>query len=259
MKKYFKVILSFMAFAFFSFIFAISPSLTTYAAMNNAKAEYNVALNAIAMPKNTVNVKDGEKLEIPLLKKNWNGENPTNYTIRVVDPSGQNHDYEVTGASGASNLDGYFALTGNKLVVNSLNNGRYDIMYIVTEGTGATAKKFYSKTYSVEVKNVSYALDFSYQDGEKAGLNMLLPANMKVGDARVELPVGHVDKIVNDETESTGETAKIVVMKNGLEIDPGTEYVVDGGKHYLNPVTEGVYTIEYTYNKGYYPCCKYTR
>ena len=256
MKKYFKVILSFMAFAFFSFIFAISPSLTTYAAMNNAKAGYNVALNAIKMPKNTINVKDGEKLEVPLLSNNWNGENPTNYTIRVVDPSGQNHDYVVSGAQGASNLDGYFTLNGDKLVVNSLNNGRYDIMYIITEGEGATAKKFYSKTYSVEVKNVSYALNFSYQDGDKAGLNMLLPANMKVGDTRVELPVGHVDKIVNDDTFATGETAKIVVMKNGLEIEQGTEYVSEGGKYYLDPVSEGVYTIEYTYNKGSNPPTK---
>lgn len=261
-KNYFKVILSFMAFALFSFIFAISPTMTAYADMQTAKTAYNLAINSVKMPKKTVNVAEGDKLEIPLLKSNWNGENPTNYTIRVIDPAGQKHDFEYSAISTVADeedaqetTNDYFTLKDDKLVVNSLNNGTYDIVYIVTEGS----KTYYSNTYSVVVKNVSYTLDFTVQDGENKGLEVLLPANVKTSTTPIELPVGYVDKLVDDETTSTGETASIVVMKNGTVQEPGatgSAYTVSAGKHYLTPSEEGTYTIEYTYNKGSNPPTK---
>lgn len=247
-KNYFKVILSFMAFALFSFIFAISPTVTAYADMQNAKTAYNEALNSVRMPKKTVNVADSENLEIPLLPSE---NNPDKYTIRVIDPAGQKHDYLV----GGTNTDPYFSLESNKVKVNSLNNGTYDIVYIIEADTGKT---YYSNTYSVVVKNVSYSLDFAVQSGNDKGLEILVPANAKSG-TQIELPVGYVNKITDDKTEATGETATITVMKNGVEEQvagaTGSAYTISEGKHYLTP-TEGTYTIEYTYNKGSNPPSK---
>ena len=73
MKKYFKVVLCFLAFAVCSFLLAFSPTITAVTAMNYAVANYNVVINSIKMPTNVVDVSSNNKFLIPLLNTALNG------------------------------------------------------------------------------------------------------------------------------------------------------------------------------------------
>ena len=53
LKKYFKVILCFMAFAVASFLFAFAPTISSYAALQKAESNYNMAIKAVKMPRST--------------------------------------------------------------------------------------------------------------------------------------------------------------------------------------------------------------
>ena len=94
-KRYFKLIISFIAFAVISFIFAVSPVFTSYAAtsydaINYAVTNYNLAMNSIKMPKGTIDMSvEGKEFVIPLLSSSFGEtEGLDSYTIRVVDPAG---------------------------------------------------------------------------------------------------------------------------------------------------------------------------
>lgn len=262
-KKYFKLIMSFIAFAVISFIFAVSPVFTTYAAMNYestmnyAVATYNLFMNSIQVPKGTIDLSvEGEEFRIPLLNSSFGANSGIHdYTIRVIDPAGQNHDYAVQEGLTSSEEEGSFFDDSNLsegLKVNVQNSGTYSVVYIVTIGE----KTYYSNTYSVEVKNVSYELDFTIREGENAGMNMLLPSNMAPTSEEIELPVANV-KIAGEDGDyvELSEMIKPVVYYNGAiqdENEPGSavRFDQDTQKYYLIPGAEGRYTIEYTYNNG---------
>ena len=130
-KKYLKVILCFMAFAVCSFLLAFAPTLTAQAALEYAQAQYNIAINSIKMPTKLVDVEDGDTLNVPLLNEVFEDTaNFTNnyYIIRVIDPAGTNHDYQVGGT--ANNDEDYFELAqdGKSVKVLPLTNGEYKIV-----------------------------------------------------------------------------------------------------------------------------------
>lgn len=239
LNKYFKAVLSFIAFAVFSFIFAINPSLSTYASLQYVSSDYDAVINAIKMPKKTIDAKQ-ESFDIPLLTGTVLA---SNYTIRVIDPAGISHDY--VPESGSNN---YFKEGTDVVSVKSLMEGYYNIIYIATDGD----RTFYSNTYKVYVDNVSYELDFTITTGDNKGLKTLLPAKVKTNSNAILLPKGYV-KVVG--SEETGELVYPVVKKNGAKIevkesaDQG-DYYKDGENRYLKPSTQGAYTIEYSSNKG---------
>ena len=262
-KKYFKLIMSFIAFAVMSFIFAVSPVFTTYAAMNYestmnyAVATYNLFMNSIQVPKGTIDLSvEGEEFRIPLLNSSFGASSGIHdYKIRVIDPAGQNHDYTVKENLTSSEEEGSFFDDSNLaegLKVNVQNSGKYSVVYIVTIGE----KTYFSNTYSVQVKNVSYELDFTIREGENAGMNMLLPSNLAPTTEEIELPVANV-KIASEEDEyvELSEMIKPVVYYNGAiqdenEPDSAIRFDQETQKYYLIPGGEGRYTIEYTYNNG---------
>ena len=107
LSKYLKVALCFMAFALCSFMFAFAPTSTAIEAAKMAIDSYNVAINALKMPTEEVNYEEGDIFSVPLLTSSvaMGTTAPANYTIRVVDPAGHHHNYEV---GGASNTDSFF-------------------------------------------------------------------------------------------------------------------------------------------------------
>ena len=264
-KRYFKLIISFIAFAVISFIFAVSPVFTSYAAtsydaIKYAVTNYKLAMNSIKMPKGTIDMSvEGKEFVIPLLSSSFGEtEGLDSYTIRVVDPAGQNHDY-VVQEDLATNPDADEFFDDSKLQdpekpglrVNVRNSGKYSIVYVVTIGD----KTYYSNTYSVTVKNVSYELDFSIREGENAGLNVLLPSNMAPSTEEIELPVANVKLAGEDEYVELSEMIKPVVYYNGAildenEVDGKLRFDEGAQRYYLTPSEEGRYTIEYTYNYG---------
>ena len=102
LKKYFKVILCFMAFAVASFLFAFAPTISSYAALQKAESNYNMAIKAVKMPRSTyVDSEGNQSLRVPLLKTGNSWQDTAKYTIRVVDVDGvTTHDYKVGAASG---------------------------------------------------------------------------------------------------------------------------------------------------------------
>ena len=253
LTKYFKVVLCFMAFALCSFMFAFTPTLTAVHAAEMAIAGYNVAINAIKMPTEEVNYENGDEFKVPFLSSSMGVNAPTNYTISVVDPAGYKHNY-VVGTSADSN---YFKKDGNNLIVNAKNDGEYKIIYIVEEG----GRKYYSNSYKVTVKNVSYELDFSTPvlnaDKEVVGYTKnLIKSNLAKSTAKYEIPVAYAkivgkDLSVNSTTgEVTNAKASIKVTKDGAPqtLDAADSiFTSQDGKFYITPSELGVYTVEYTF------------
>ncbi len=245
MNKYFKIILCFMAFAVLSFISAFSPVLTSFA-VDYTVESYNVAINSIKMPKNTVDASNDEEFKIPLLSSSMGVSAPTDYTIRVIDPAGQSHDYVVGGAENDATYFDDTQIESDYITIKALNNGKYDILYIVTQD----GRTYYSNTYSVTVTNISYELDFTDSDGVKK----LVPSALRTGGDRIEIPVANV-KVADSEDESVVATVIPVVTVNGAPYDANdSEYFVyEDGVYYINPTVSGTYTIEYSYKQGSNP------
>ncbi len=259
LKKYFKVILCFMAFAVASFLFAFAPSFGSYAALNTAKEGYNMAVKAVKMPRSVYVDDNGQKsLRIPLLTGTW--QDSAKYTVRVVDVTGNSieHDYVVGAAAGHETSEedaNYFnkiEVDGQEyLSITSLNEGTYKILYILEEN----GHKYYSPATTVTVDSVEYGYDYSIQtDGENKGLKHLIPETVKQSSqdsAKIELPVAHImDK--KSKTILEGVTANIKIFNDfGTILNASSELVeVVDGVTYFKPKTIGKYTIEYSYNFG---------
>lgn len=265
-KKYFKVVLCFMAFAVCSFLLAFAPTMSAYATLDYAISTYNVAINSIKMPTVvdvTSEVAEEREFKIPFLSSVFNAKNEaddsdktaTFYTIRVIDPAGSYHDFQVTGEN-ASDTDSYFTKGADFVKVNALVDGTYKVVYIVNtaDEEGNITSAYYSNFYSVEVKNVSYELDFSIQTGEKAGWTNLLPSKVKTdSSAKIYLPIP-VAKVVGSEDAGVAlDVAKgeIVVACNAKELTLGTgDFKKDEKGIYIVPSQSGKYTIQYTYKSG---------
>lgn len=245
MNKYFKIILCFMAFAVLSFISAFSPVLTSFA-VDYTVESYNVAINSIKMPKSTVDVSNDEEFRIPLLSSSMGVSAPSDYTIRVIDPAGQSHDYVVGGAENDATYFDDAQIESDYITIKALNNGKYDILYIVTQD----GRTYYSNTYSVTVTNISYELDFTDSNGVKK----LVPSALRTGSERIEIPVANV-KVADSEDDSVVATVIPVVTVNGAPYDANESdyFVYEGGVYYINPTVSGTYTIEYSYKQGSNP------
>ncbi len=245
-KKYFKAIILFLAFAICSVVFALNPSLSTYATMSYTYDSYNQIMSTVKMPKAKINASKGEKLEIPLLNTYFDNSAEVKYSIKVTDPAGQKYYYNVGEASN----DSYFTFNTDKVTVSSLANGLYHIQYIIN----ANSYKFYSRDFTVTVENVSYELDFTIiEEGDKQGQKVLLPKQVKQNSAAIQLPVARV-KITGSDDE--GVVVQPRVYRNGAELarkdgaNNGSDFYTVEGVNYINPTTVGKYTVEYVSDKG---------
>ena len=286
LKKYFKVVLCFMAFALTSFMFAFTPSLTAVMAQSYTIAKYNTAINAIKMPTQVVDYSDkNAKFRIPLLENVLGSaanltDNVDDYTIRVIDPTGTPHDYVVGRDKNheEANDTTYFAEEfevdandNNKkyLICNAKNEGEYKIVYIIKTGSGDSARTYYSNTYTVTVKNVSYELDFTTPvydtedldaDGNTTEIlgyeNKLFKSKLQKSDVPYELPVVYAKVKDGDVTELA---ADIKVTKNGAPQvlnDTANSSIFKTGvengktKYYIVPNETGKYVIEYTFGNS---------
>lgn len=257
LSKYFKVALCFMAFALCSFMFAFTPTMTAVQALDLTIAQYNVAINAIKMPTEEVDYSSNDstinEFRIPLLSGSMD---KTDYTIRVVDPSGYSHDYVLGGDKNDAN---FFTKEANYLIVNAKNDGDYKVVYIVTNNN----RTYYSNSYAVSVKNVSYELDFSTPvlNADKeivAYTKNLMKANLSVSNTKYELPVAYAkitgkDLTVDSDGNVTNPVASIKVTKDGAPQDLNGEnsvFVKINDKYYIQPKEEGVYSVEYTFENS---------
>ncbi len=253
LSKYFKVALCFVAFALCSFMFAFTPTtMTAIHAAEVALEQYKVAIDAIKMPTEQVDRAKGEEFKIPKLQTNVDGA--TDYTIRVVDPTGNNHDFKwSTGTS-----DNFFEKKDDGLIVKANNDGDYKVIYIVQAGS----KVYYSNAYTVSVKNVTYELDLSTpvvnDQKEIIGYTKnLIKTNLKVNEAYV-LPVAYAKETgtelaVDGEGNPSNIIAQVKVRKNGApqtKNEEGSVLTEASGVYTLTPDEEGVYTIEYSYNNS---------
>lgn len=251
MRKYLRVALCFMAFALCSFLLVFSPTLTAYANLEYAISNYDVAINAIKMPTKTVDVSNNDKFTIPLLKNEGYNSKFEKFTVRVTDPSGTNHNYVVGGTNDETYFnDANASAAEPSIEVKALNEGKYKIVYIVEDTE--TGRKYYSNTYEVTVKNVSYELDFTDANGK---IN-LLPKNIGVNQ-KIELPIANAKVIDGD---GTLYPVIPVVTQDGAPLElNNSDFTKEGDKYYLttdctNEENEGaytsVYTVEYTYGEG---------
>lgn len=264
-KKYFKFILCFVAFAVLSFACTFSPSLSADAAMITAQVGYNVLINSLKMPKATIDVGKGDNFEIPLLETTW--QDAKSYTIRVLDPANKAHDYRVSGTISKvaldelnENVSNYFEYNDNgKISVKSLNEGEYSILYIIEDA--ANHKIYCSNAYNVTVKNVSYSLDFSIdptETGKYIGkLNQLVPEYVAEDSGAIVLPT---PKVVDaNGNVKTGVDVKMEVRKDGGIITTETansNLSLANGVYSINPTEEAIYTVKYTYQFGSNPPTK---
>lgn len=277
LKKYFKVILCFMAFAVASFLFAIAPSMSSYYALNKTSSDYELAIKAVKMPRSTfVDSQGNQSLRVPLLKaENGNWQSTAKYTIRVIDPSYTEHNYTVGANPGEEttetayftkikvDADGtvvestdpnYNTASGDEYVsISALNNGKYDIVYIMEEGTN----HLYSSTYSVTVSNVSYELDFAVQtESENKGLKTLLPSKVaQDATKKLELPVASVKNAESGDYLTDPAVTLKVFNDQGKQLTLSDDGVFrqESGKYYLYLSTEGKFTVEYSYAFGNNP------
>jgi len=248
-----------MAFAICSFILAFSPSLIAFAATSYTFSEYSMAINAVKIPNKEVNVGEGDKFLVPLLAETFSED----YTIRVIDPAGGNHDY-VHGASTQAepnffgikkdddSIEYVTTIDGVKYVnVNAQNEGEYKIVYIVstTEGSGenAVVRKYYSNTYRVTVSNLSYELDFTKADGSK----QLVANQLKTSTDRYVIPTAYF-KTVDGTTDRVNNIVVPKVTKNNVkqELNGANsifKYDSEKKEYYIIPSESGQYTVEYTY------------
>ena len=252
--KYFKLTFCFLAFAVMSIVFAFSPVLTTYAAELSYTIEtYNAAINSIKMPKSTIDVSKNESFQIPLLETSLSGgktsglfaDTATNYTIRVVDPSGQTHDYVVGGSENDTEYFNEENVSSGYLELNALNNGKYDILYIITNA----GKTYYSNTYSVTVKNISYELDLIDSD---TGLKKLVPLSMKTSNTAFEVPIANVKVVDSENVESTeyyeAITTEVYILPVVASVDATTTWnsitLTPSGTNGTNTIDHYEYSID---------------
>lgn len=261
MKKYFKVILCFLAFAACSFLLAFSPTVSAVYA--EAEQAFTAAVNEIKTIKMQTKVNPNSKN--PEEKKfliPFPASNGADTIIRVIDPAGASHDYTVGTDDEDVNDYKFFAdkastdqLPAEQQVpqgfvqVLALNNGTYKVVFKTT----ASEKEYYSNTYNVVVENVSYELDFTGANN----LTNLYRTEVAEG-SKVEV-FSALAKIVGDE-DATSETVSpdpyVTVTKNGAIQKLGSSDFVIGtgeeaGKYFINASEAGdVYTIEYTYTNS---------
>ena len=275
LTKYFKVVLCFMAFALCSFMFAFTPTLTAVQAAELLVADYNVAINALKMPTEEVdyNTPGKDVFKVPLLDSVL-GAKSTDYTIRVIDPAGAEHDFSVkTGKNVKGNDKNYFSLDGttvdnsSNVIINAKNDGEYKIIYIVSTGADEAQRNYYSNTYTVRVTNATYELDFStpvLNDSKAvvAYTKSLVKSRLAVSTDSYQLPVAYAkitgkELSVNAEGKVTNDVATIKVTKNGApqvlnddvnkSIFKSTTGANGETNYYIVPNEAGVYTVEYTF------------
>jgi len=205
-KKYFKVALCFMAFALLSFAFAVNPSVSVYGALSNAGSMAVNELRAIKMP-TEVDVTKGESLSIPKLE-----DETREYTIRVYDTAGQHHDFVVNKANVENDTE-YFTENSKSVTVNVTNNGNYSVVYILETTNG----KVYSNVYSVKVKNISYALNFTTANGLKALVKPTVDVAEDETDFTkwIKLPTPTVEEIAEDGNKATAFEATVKIAVEG--------------------------------------------
>ncbi len=268
-KKYFNVAICFLAFAVCSFLLAFSPTMTAIAAIDYTMANYSLAINSMKMPTDVVDAsaQDAEFL-IPLLDTTFDDNSFTNI-VRVVDPTGVAHDFDLT--PDATNSDKFFgsvvtreiqaadpatstpSVSKNFLKVNSLNNGEYKIVYILKSDSNI----YYSNTYRVSVKGVSYELDFTNATTNETYL--FRPVVKKDNDTFV-IPTA---TLKNTETGGvvTTDKIKVTVTKNNDTLNPaddsddltGSTLKFSKDKDDATEAEiaqDNIYTIRYSYDDG---------
>ncbi len=208
-RKYFKQILCLAVIALFAVLFAFNPTIATIAEGVYAVQSIETALESINMPISVVDLSKGDTFSIPLISSLASKD----YFIRVIDPIGQTHDCKVT--SGSITENDYFRKTADAVTVKSLNNGIYKVVYFYYDSTN---KKFnYSYPYEVEVKSVSYELDFIAENGKK----VLVPSSAN-DKQEIILPNAFVKIKGTDDYKTEGGDTKLVVtpvvVKNGATI-----------------------------------------
>ncbi len=263
-KKYFKVVMCFMAFALCSFLMVFAPTMTALS-VEAAITDYARTINSVHMPKQ-VDVENDGSLIIPFLNGSFSADD--SYAIKVVDPAGHTHTCKVTDSGEfveesqvKQNGNGYFAKTSTGIQVVALTNGNYQIVYVVTED----GKEFYSNIYNVNVKNVSYELDFTNADGSINLIKSEVAPSVAAAD-RIEIPVPTAKIVGSDKVgKSLNPETEILVSYNGTNVklstdgvEAATDFVkVNVGttadpeyKYYVQPSKAGVYKIQYTYKRG---------
>ena len=256
-KKYLKVVICFVAFAVCSFLLAFGPTLSAQAALKYTSSEYNAAINALKMPTGEIDLSKGEKLTIPLLQANAFNDGVAKYIVRVTDPSGYPHEYVVddSAAEPVENDTDYFDNSvANEITIKSLSEGTYKIVYIITEGSGDDAVKYYSNTYTVKVVNVDLALDFVTASGDNAGIKNLVPTEV-APNTTINLPTASVKDTVNEEYISDA-VVSVKVLKNAKPA--GDELKFENGQYTLTTsltekdgvTSDSIYTVEYSYSSG---------
>ena len=134
-KKYFKVVMCFMAFALCSFLMVFAPTMTSLS-VEAAISDYARTINSVKMPKQ-VDVQKNQGLIVPFLTGSFANNG---YLIKVVDPAGYVHTAKITGSKQfdvvetvAQDGNGYFTIVENQGVkVEALTNGNYQVVYVVT-------------------------------------------------------------------------------------------------------------------------------
>lgn len=235
-KKYFKQIIYVAVFALFAVIFAFSPSIATIAEGVYAATQLETAFESIHMPIDVVDLsKDpSAELRIPLIKK---GISDADYFIRVIDPAGQIHDCKI---SSSSVEDDYFTKSTDYIKINSLNDGIYNIVYFYNNG----GKTVYSYPYQVQVKSVSYELDFVEPDGNLKGTKLLVPSSAKDG-TEIVLPNAYVKIADTDNYLLKGDNKTVVypvVIKDGatiFSVGNGTPEAPEKASDSVQLITEG--------------------
>ncbi len=216
LKKYFKVILCFMAFALASFAFAFSPISPVYAT--------SAELASILLKQVPTKVAKGEDLKINL---------PVGHDLVVIEPTGKKHVLSEDTENEYFSVSGSVVTVAKEKLVGSTNPYR---VYFVKNGN-------YTREYRVfvEVENSTLKLV------ENDGLKVLLPAKMaKSADKKYNLPK---TALIDDETPEVAVTVSlykddqfVVSYKLGEEPE-SNEYVADNK---FSPKDEGAYTLVYS-------------
>ena len=249
-KKYFKVLLCFMAFALVSFAFAFAPTYTAFAASETINAEYKLAINGVKIKDVDLSVQDAQ-LKIPLVDIAGFGAG-AKLTVRVFDPSMNSYEYSTDD----KNTE-YFKENGDGTISPlALSSGKYQVMYIVTAGT----KVYASTPYQVNVTNARY--EFVSEIVDKTGAKILLPSKMAQNDQKAyKLPIAKVKNKADKEGNSLLDPDMIKLSTNNgntiIELKEGTSatdyskgfYKYDG-EYYFVPSTIGEFKLTYSFNKG---------
>jgi len=256
-KKYFKVVFCFLAFAICSLLMAFAPTMTAVSASSIALTEYKNALSALNMKK-SVKAEDG--LLIPLLEDGIFNGVTTNYSVVVTDPAGTVHECEIDAANPTVSGN-YFKIEeegGKKYVrVLALTNGTYKVVYKINyEVSAGQTRTYYSNAYKINVENVLYKLDFTKADGSK----FLLPEEVKTGSDKLEIVIPRAKQVNSEKDQGVllnAETEVTVIDGNGKThvLNAQDSLFTSEGegtniKYYLNPAVENTYKINFTYKSG---------